>query len=398
LKRKIFIIFMLFFIITSVFCDIFRFKYNAGDKYRLITEVIEEIYINDEFLNNAEILNKISVEILETNGNSGFLSGDFQVSEKKWNSLVYEAEEEASNSMFWRDEFGVYDIENQYLYPIVRNLPVFPDNDFEPGDTWSAEGEEVHDLSDFGYSEYLKIPITVYYEYVEKRFIDGTEVAVLNIEYICIKNFNSRPAPGEITVYKITGNSQQEYLWDIEKGRAYSYSDQFDFLYIMSTGDVIRFTGTSNGRFIDSEELNKDEVADDIQDEIDEQGLDDVTVTTDDEGVIITLENIQFMPDSYELMESEKEKLDQIGEILNKYPDRDLLITGHTAYAGIMRGLQKLSEDRARAVAEYLLSLGVRESSEVVTQGMGPDMPIADNSTEEGKQRNRRVEIKILEN
>ena len=42
--------------------------------------------------------------------------------------------------------------------------------------------------------------------------------------------------------------------------------------------------------------------------------------------------------------------------------------------------------------------LGVRENNEMIIQGMGPDMPIADNSTEEGKQRNRRVEIKILEN
>lgn len=398
MKRITCIVILLLLVIIPVFSDTFLFKYKAGEKYRLVTEVNESIYINEEFLNNAEILNKISVEILETEGNSGLLSGEFLVSEKAWNSLVYQADEEASNSLFWRDQYGVYDIEPQYLYPIVRNVPVFPDRELEPGDTWSSEGEEVHDLSDLGYNRYLKIPIDVFYEYVEKRIINGTNIAVLNIQYNSIKNLNSIPAPGEIAVYKIIGNSQQEYLWDLDRGRVYSYSDQFDFLYIMSTGEIIRFTGTSNGRLILSEELDKDQVAEEIQNEINEQGINDVTVTADDEGVIITLENIQFMPDSYELMKSEKNKLDRIAEILDNYPGRDLLITGHTAFAGIVKGLQQLSEDRARAVADYLLSLGIRKSNEVVIRGMGPDMPVADNSTEEGRQKNRRVEIKILEN
>jgi len=369
-----------------------------GDQYRLITEVNEVIYINDEILNYAEILNKISVEIIDTDGTSGLLSGDFQVSEKTWNSDIYVMADDAYSSVFWRDQYGVYDIEPEYLYPIVRNLPVFPEEELEVGDTWAAMGEEVHDLSAFGYEELLKIPINVYYEYTEKRNINGTNVCVLNIEYISIKNFNEIPPPGVIELFKIAGNSKQEYLWDLDRGRPYSYMDEFNFLYVFSNGNIVQFEGTSSGEVILSEELDKDAVADEIQKEIDEKGLEDVTVTTDDDGIIITLENIQFMPDSFELMESEKEKLEQVALILGNYPGRDLLITGHTAFAGIMRGLQQLSEDRARAVADFLLLFGARESNEMIIQGMGPDMPIADNRTEEGKQRNRRVEIKILEN
>jgi outer membrane protein OmpA-like peptidoglycan-associated protein len=386
------------FLINSAYSELFRFNYNIGDQYRFITEVNEVIYINDEILNYAEILNKISVEIIDTDGTSGLLSGNFQVSEKIWNSDIYVMADDAYSSVFWRDQYGVYDIEPEYLYPIVRNLPVFPEEELEVGDTWAAMGEEVHDLSAFGYEELLKIPINVYYEYTEKRNINGTNVCVLNIEYISIKNFNEIPPPGVIELFKIAGNSKQEYLWDLDRGRPYSYMDEFNFLYVFSNGNIVQFEGTSSGEVILSEELDKDAVADEIQKEIDEKGLEDVTVTTDDDGIIITLENIQFMPDSFELMEYEKEKLEQVALILGNYPGRDLLITGHTAFAGIMRGLQQLSEDRARAVADFLLLFGARESNEMIIQGMGPDMPIADNRTEEGKQRNRRVEIKILEN
>ncbi len=398
MKKNACLVLFLILVISSAFPEIFRFKYNTGDQYRLITKVNEVIYENGEILNYAEILNKISVEIIETDDTSGLLSGDFQVSEKAWDSEIYMIADEVYNSLFWRDEYGVYDIGPQYLYPIVRDLPIFPEEDIEIGHSWSAMGEEVHDLSAFGYEELLKIPIKVYYEYVEKKIIDGTNVCVLNIEYISVNNFNDIPPPGVVSIFKITGNSKQEYLWDLDRGRPYSYMDEFNFIYVFSNGNIIQFEGTSNGKVIISEELDKDTVAEEIQQEIDEKGLKDVTVTTDDDGIIITLENIQFMPDSYELLESEKDKIEQVALILSNYLDRDLLITGHTAYAGIMRGLQQLSEDRARAVADQLLLLGVRENSEMIIQGMGPDMPIADNSTEEGKQRNRRVEIKILEN
>jgi outer membrane protein OmpA-like peptidoglycan-associated protein len=57
-----------------------------------------------------------------------------------------------------------------------------------------------------------------------------------------------------------------------------------------------------------------------------------------------------------------------------------------------------LSIDRARTVADYLLSKNVRSADRIVIRGYGAEAPIADNSTEEGMRRNRRVEITILEN
>jgi len=87
-----------------------------------------------------------------------------------------------------------------------------------------------------------------------------------------------------------------------------------------------------------------------------------------------------------------------IAEILKRYPDRDILVGGHTALAGTAEGRQKLSEERAAAVAEYLIDRGARTDTQIVVRGYGAEKPLADNSTEAGREKNRRVEITILEN
>jgi outer membrane protein OmpA-like peptidoglycan-associated protein len=117
-----------------------------------------------------------------------------------------------------------------------------------------------------------------------------------------------------------------------------------------------------------------------------------------DEGITITLEDIQFEPDSAILMQSEQVKLDKIAEILKRYPERDILIGGHTALAGTAESRILLSQERAAAAADYLIETEIRTADRIVVQGYGAERPLADNQTEEGRRKNRRVEITILEN
>jgi outer membrane protein OmpA-like peptidoglycan-associated protein len=131
---------------------------------------------------------------------------------------------------------------------------------------------------------------------------------------------------------------------------------------------------------------------------LEKEKVPDTDVKADERGVTISLEDIRFKPDSYILQDSEKRKLETLGKILKKYPERDILITGHTALAGTAEGRQKLSEERAKAVGNYLLSLGVTRQDQMIFQGMGAREPVASNATVEGMKKNRRVEITILEN
>jgi len=128
-----------------------------------------------------------------------------------------------------------------------------------------------------------------------------------------------------------------------------------------------------------------------------EQQIEDVYVGITEAGVTIRLSDIQFLADSAEIPLAEQLKLDEIAEILRGIPGRTIRITGHTALAGTPEGRLLVSAERAQAVADYMVQLGVRAPGEILTAGYGSQMPIASNATAAGMALNRRVEITILE-
>ena len=161
-------------------------------------------------------------------------------------------------------------------------------------------------------------------------------------------------------------------------------------------GNVFEFIGTAQAEITEFKTHAVDRLAE-VQETINQLGIQNTEVRADDEGLTISMENIQFKPDSAELLDSEKRKLRQIAEILKQFPENDLLISGHTALAGTASARQELSEQRAQSVASYLMELGVKDAYHIFTQGFGAERPIAPNTTEEGKARNRRVEITIMD-
>jgi outer membrane protein OmpA-like peptidoglycan-associated protein len=84
--------------------------------------------------------------------------------------------------------------------------------------------------------------------------------------------------------------------------------------------------------------------------------------------------------------------VDQIFEMLNSNADIKISIEGHTDNVGIATNNKKLSQDRAKAVMDALIAKGI-VSTRMSYQGWGQEKPVADNSTDEGKAKNRRVEI-----
>ena len=398
-KGKVFCILMLFFCSLQLQSEVFEFLYTVNDQYRLVTEVSENIYIDGKFNNRADILNKISVEILAVKESAGLLYGVFQVSEKAWGeSGPYRMKDEVYTSRFWRDQRGRYEIASHYMMPVVRNVPTFPDREINTQDSWAASADEVHDLKSFGIAQPLHVPLQVTYTYRGNEMREGVELAIIEIHYSASKNLRDAGRQGVVAPVKIKGSSDQLYYWDIDKGRPYAYQDTFGYIYVFSNGRVVEFEGTSEGRVVQAERLDRQKVLEDIQQEIEQKRIPDASVVADDSGITITLDNISFPPESAYLAPAERSKLDKIAEILMQYPERDLLIVGHTALAGTAEGRQTLSEKRAQAVGSYLLSNAVRDKSQIVYKGMGASQPISENNTEAGRRKNRRVEIKMLEN
>ena len=122
----------------------------------------------------------------------------------------------------------------------------------------------------------------------------------------------------------------------------------------------------------------------------------DVTPTDNGSAILVNLpDGVTFDVGSYTLQPQFRTTLDGIAENLNKYPNSLIDVYGHTDSTGSDMYNQTLSENRARTVAAYLSQRGV-SAARIRSQGFGETTPVASNDTEEGRAKNRRVEIKIV--
>ena len=122
----------------------------------------------------------------------------------------------------------------------------------------------------------------------------------------------------------------------------------------------------------------------------------DVTPTDNGQAILVNLpEGVTFDVGSSTLKPQFRTTLDGIAQNLGQYPNSLIDVYGHTDSTGSDAFNQTLSESRARTVANYLSMQGV-SAARIRSQGLGETMPVADNATDEGRRRNRRVEIKIV--
>jgi outer membrane protein OmpA-like peptidoglycan-associated protein len=97
-----------------------------------------------------------------------------------------------------------------------------------------------------------------------------------------------------------------------------------------------------------------------------------------------------------ELLESAQASLAEVVDLLQSEPDKLIRIEGHTDSVGDSSSNVSLSDQRAAAVMHALVGLGV-EASRVTSIGLGEDFAIASNDTEDGRSRNRRVDVILLD-
>jgi outer membrane protein OmpA-like peptidoglycan-associated protein len=117
-------------------------------------------------------------------------------------------------------------------------------------------------------------------------------------------------------------------------------------------------------------------------------------ITRDARGTIVSLADILFDSDKATLRRDAEFNLVKIATILNQFPDMKIAIEGHTDAVGTDEYNLGLSRRRAQAVHDFLVSQDVAESR-LSWEGYGEARPVADNDTEEGRQKNRRVDLII---
>jgi len=116
------------------------------------------------------------------------------------------------------------------------------------------------------------------------------------------------------------------------------------------------------------------------------------------EGIKITFDSgILFDIDKSDLRPVSESNLTKLAKILNKYPDTNILIEGHTDDTGTDDYNMALSKDRAQSVSLYLATVDVK-SARFSIAGYGETQPIVTNDSPEGRQTNRRVDIAVIAN
>lgn len=170
----------------------------------------------------------------------------------------------------------------------------------------------------------------------------------------------------------------------------------------MDDGEIVSEDVASAQQQLEEAQMEEaEELAEKIQEAIDEEGMgEDVDLEFTTQYVQLTLKGALLFDSGSTLLKDEaKPVLDQVGVILESYAEGTIEIEGHTDNVP-MSGAKysnndELSSGRALSVFNYLLSVTNLDPANIKHAGRGEYIPIADNSTAEGRAKNRRVEIKI---
>jgi outer membrane protein OmpA-like peptidoglycan-associated protein len=125
-----------------------------------------------------------------------------------------------------------------------------------------------------------------------------------------------------------------------------------------------------------------------------EQQVSELQTEDTERGLVLTLGSVLFETGKATLQTGSRRTVQKVAEFLNQYPERKILIEGFTDSRGSDDYNQQLSQDRAQAVRELLVTNGV-DSGRIQVEGYGEDYPVASNDNSAGRQQNRRVEIVI---
>ena len=284
---------------------------------------------------------------------------------------------------------GTMIIEEDLGFPRMRSFPAFPDDRVMPDSRWTAPGERAVDP--FNSGDPAIFPFYAAYEYRGIETYQGLPVHRLHARYA---SRYRNEMPGANNFVSIQGNHNVDILVRVDDGLPIFMRDTLDETYTMSDGSTVRFAGFTLTFREGIVPLNREEVVESlVPDDLEDSSIDLVSVP---EGIRLTIRDIRFVPDRAEFLPEEMPRLDLIAETLRRTPGRNFLVEGHTAAIGQPASEMQLSIERAQRLIAEMEKRGF-SANRFIYRGWGGTRPIGDNSTDEGRSLNRRVEITILE-
>lgn len=407
----------LFFVLFCVFVNLNCFsqvliQYNQDRTYTLVERTDLRRYDNGRYIGllSREVRSFINQD--EHPKYKNFYQGDFYVLEKtKRNSFeVTLGINEAIPSSFTISEDGNLTMIEDNGFPSFRSFPTFPKDKIKIGDKWNATAERAVDPLNKGII--TRLPIYIQYQYTGDGKYHDEDIFILKAQWATRYGISYFDSQGDRELKSAMGSHKADIYVSKKTGCALLVRDIVDETFVYQDGNKINFQGfitlfTEYPPAIDREIIipslnriaknNDDKNDDDTQkDFFKDKDVPDISYENTNRGIRLTIQNLQFKPNSSELLPGEENRLNQIAKVLKQAKNSMFLVEGHTASTGNISGEKQLSVERAYTIAEELIKRGI-SAEKFIYKGSGSSKPIASNETPEGMAKNRRVEITILE-
>ncbi|MBS0619357.1 MAG: OmpA family protein [Spirochaetes bacterium] len=328
------------------------------------------------------------------------LAGTFTSLVRRTDDKQAYTEDEKYQAAFYLLPDGEFKVPPGQYMPNIRSVPAFSvsrdpalkdDASMESGATWERPGEEA-----MKFSNLIQVPFNVHYEYRGTENIKSEEGEKNCHKFIANYELNYGDNGGTPRVF---GYVTAVWFWDAAQGIPYYASEEYNVIIVNEQGIANEFKIKSRSyyrKFRARDDIAKVDLAQRLKDNLIKENT-DLNVSVTDTGVTISLPDIFFATDSSKLSGDAKDALEKLGSILKNVDSRHIRVRGHTDNQGDTDYNQKLSEARAARVAEYLIDESGLNADALSYDGRGARDPVAPNETTEGRARNRRVEIILLD-
>ena len=374
----------------------FYWNLQTGKRIESVKTADVEYYENGILKRVYKERNIVDLTVIAIAPKGGYrVSGLFKIFRMQRGERVFHLDEEYTSDFIIRTN-GRFEVPKVHFMPNVRHIPTFPDKEINLTESWSAEAVEIVKVNN---APNLSMALASDYLFANiETNEEGKKNAVIQYHIMTDKDLVQAGLSRSGYPARIYGFNYGTFLWDMENNIPISQSEKYQILF--GYGKELSYRSLqykmniiSSYKIYDS--ITKEEVERDRR-ELEENlnNENNITVETVPEGLVLRLGEILFDTDSFTLKSESKETIDNIIEAIKKtYPDREIIVRGHTDNTGSEEYNKNLSERRAKTVADYILPN--LNHDKLSYSGFGDKEPIAPNDTAEGRSKNRRVDIII---
>ncbi len=397
-------IFIFIFLTARIFPFKFEFNDKKNDRYIITTHTIQTLLINNREILKIDMRHKGELLVVNKNRDKALIQGKYDYYQRPIGDAgPYRAKNTRSyKTRFTRIPRGKIKVEEEFYYPVVRNVPSFPNKDIKIGQTWEKYGIESQDFRKRGLKDPYKYKIRVFYRYVKDTKKNNQELAVIEFFYYVNQRTENPIIYGSRNGFipsRFFGFVKGKYYWNKHRGFASFYESEYDFIFVNRNGTTNEYKGTDNGKIIKIRKITKKEEKDietKIRESVNKSKI-PVEITKDKRGLKLNFKGkVLFKFSSYKLTGKALTQLKDVAKVLKtlqqKYPGIEFRVEGHADALGTKKRKQFFSDKRAKEVAKFLIKNGVNPNK-ISFRGFADKKPIAPNATKQGRSKNRRVEI-----